>query len=66
MEIKYYKSVVRVLNKDCVYKRGLNLSKEVLWVSKGQRIAVLRAIKVGDPKKICQLPRFEPALPTLG
>ena len=65
-EIKCIISAARLFNKDSVNKKGLDLSKEVLWVSKGQRIAVLRAIKVGDPKKICQLPRFEPALPTLG
>ena len=30
---KYIKSAARVLNRDCVNKRGLDLSKEVLWVS---------------------------------
>ena len=37
---------------DCVNKRGLDLSKEVLWVSVGQRAAVLRAVKVEGQKKI--------------
>ena len=37
MEMKCIKSVARVLNKDCVNKRGLDLSKNVLWVSVGQR-----------------------------
>ena len=52
MEIKYVKSAARFLNKDWVNIRGLDLSKEVLWVSVGQRAAVLRAVKVGGQKKI--------------
>ena len=28
----------------------MDLSKEVLWVSVGQRVAVLRAVKVGGKK----------------
>ena len=35
MEIKYIKSSARVLDKDCVNKGGLDLSKGVLWVSVG-------------------------------
>ena len=35
--------------------RGLDLSKEVLWVSVGQLAAKLQAVKVGGVKKI--LPR---------
>ena len=31
--------------------RGLDLSKEVLWVSVGQRAVVPRAVKVGGQKK---------------
>ena len=46
-ETKYFKSASRLLDRDCVNKRGLNLSKEVLWVSVGQRAAELPAIKVG-------------------
>ena len=34
-----------------VNKEGLDLSKEVLWVSVGQRAAELPAIKVGGKKK---------------
>ena len=34
MEIEYLKSAARLLNKE-----GLDLSKEVLWVSVGQRAA---------------------------
>ena len=52
MEIKYIKSAARVLNRDCVNKGGLDLSKEVLWVSVGQRAADLRAVKFGGQKKI--------------
>ena len=33
MEIKYIKSAAKLLNKDYINKRGLDLSKEVLWVS---------------------------------
>ena len=50
MEIKYVKSSARLLDRDSVNKRGLDLSKEVLWVSVGQRAAVLRAVKVGGQK----------------
>ena len=52
MEINYIKSAARVLNRDCVNKRGLDLSKKVLWVSVGQWAADLWAVKVGGQKKI--------------
>ena len=52
MEIRYIKSAARVLNRNCVNKRGLDLSKNVLWVSVGQGAADLRAVKVGGQKKI--------------
>ena len=52
MEIKYIKSAARILNRNCVNKRGLDLSKNVLWVSVGQGAADLRAVKVGGQKKI--------------
>ena len=52
MEIKYIKSAARVLNRNCVNKGGLDLSKNVLWVSVGQRAADLRAVKVGSQQKI--------------
>ena len=51
MEIRYIKSAARVLNRTCVNKRGLDLSKNVLWVSVGQGAADLRAVKVGGQKK---------------
>ena len=39
MEMKCIKSAARLLDKDYVNKRGLDLSKEVLWVFVGQRAA---------------------------
>ena len=51
MEMKYIESAARVLNRNCVNKGGLDLSKNVLWVSVGQRAADLRAVKVGGQKK---------------
>ena len=51
-EMKYSKSATRLLNRNCVNKGGLDLSKEVLWVSVGQRAAELWAVKVGGQKKI--------------
>ena len=51
-EIKYIKSAARLLDRVWVNKRGLDLSKEVLWVFVGQRTAELPAIKVGGLKKI--------------
>ena len=50
--MKCIKSAARLLDKDCVNKGGLDLSKEVLWVSVDQRAAVLQAVKVGGQKKI--------------
>ena len=60
MEIKYIKSAARVLNRDCVNKRGLDLSKNVLWVSVGQGAADLQAVKVGGQKKFCRRAGLEP------
>ena len=51
MDIKYIKSAARVLNRDCVKKGGLDLSKNVLWVSVSQRAADLRAVKVEGQRK---------------
>ena len=50
--MKYVKSAARLLDRNCVNKGGLDLSKEVLWVSVGQRAAELRAVKVGGQQKI--------------
>ena len=55
MEMKYVKSASRLLNRVWVNIRGLDLSKEVLWVSVGQRVAELRAVKVRDQEKILLL-----------
>ena len=46
MEIRYIKSAARVFNRNCVNKGGLDLSKNVLWVSVGQGAADLQAVKV--------------------
>ena len=51
MEIKYIKSAGRLLDRHCVNRGGLDLSKAVLWVSVGQGAAELPAIKVGGLKK---------------
>ena len=53
MEIKQTKSPTRLLNRDYVNKGGLDISKEVLWISVGQRAADLQAVKVGGQKKFC-------------
>ena len=52
MEMKYNESAARVLTRNCVNKKGLDLSKEVLWVSVGQRTADFRVVKVGDQQKV--------------
>ena len=54
--IKYFKSAARLSDRVLVNKRGLDLSKEVLWVSVGQRAAELRAVKVGGQKKFADWP----------
>ena len=43
--------VYRLLDRNCVNKGGLDLCKEVLWVSVGQRAAEIPAIKVGGLKR---------------
>ena len=57
MEIKFIISAARVLNRNCVNKRHLDLSKNVLWVSVGQWAADLWAVKVGGQKKFCRSAR---------
>ena len=52
MDKKYIKSAARLLHRDYVNRRGLDLSKEVLWVSVGQRAAKLHAGKVGGQQKV--------------
>ena len=51
MEIECLKSAARLLDRNCVYRGGLDLSKEALCVSVGQMAAELPAIKVGDLNK---------------
>ena len=46
MEMKCIKRAARLLDIDCVNNRSLDLSKEVMWVSVGQKVAVLQAVKV--------------------
>ena len=51
MEIKYIQSAARLLNRNCVNKEVLDLSKEVLWAFVGQTVAELPAIKVEGLKQ---------------
>ena len=51
MGMKYMKSAARLLDRYCVNRKGLDLSKEVLWVSVGQRAAALLAVKVGGSQE---------------
>ena len=66
MAIKYIKSPATLLKRVYVNKRGLDLSKEVLWVSVGQGAAALQVVKVEGQKKFCQSDKFEPASPAPG
>ena len=52
MEMKYFKNAARLLDRIYFNKGDLDLSKEVLWVSVGQRAADLWAVKVGGQQKI--------------
>ena len=54
--MKYIKSAARVLDRACVNKGGLDLSKEVLWFSVGQRASDLRVVKVGGKKNSANCP----------
>ena len=47
----YLSNAASLLNRRYFKKQGQDLSKEVLWVSVGQREAKLPAIKVGGLKK---------------
>ena len=64
----YPKNAASPLNRVYVNRRGLDLSKEVLWVSVGQLAAKLQAVKVGGLKKLlpsgpsqttCEQPGFD-------
>ena len=50
--MKYVKSAARLLDRKIVNKVGLDLSKEVLWVSVGQRAPELQALKVGGQQNL--------------
>ena len=50
--IEHIKSIARLLDRDYVNRRGLDLSKEVLWTFVGQGAAELRSVKVGGQNKI--------------
>ena len=56
MEVKCIKSVARLLDSNWVNKGGLDLFKEVLWISVGKRAADLRAVKFGGQKKFADQP----------
>ena len=66
MNIKCLKSAARLLNRDYVNRRGLDLSKEVLWVSVDQRAAELPAAKLEDKKKFYHSAQFKPNSPAPG
>ena len=55
MVTKQLKSAARLLQRNCVNRRGSDLSKEVLWVSVGQRAAEVWAVKVKGQIKIMSL-----------
>ena len=61
--MKYNDSAFRLLDRVWVNIGGLDLSKEVLWVSVGQRAAELRAVKVGEKKYSAERPGSNPDHP---
>ena len=62
MEIEYFKSPARLLDRD-QDKGGLDLAKEVLWVSVGQRAAELQVVKVGYQKNSANWTGSNPLCP---
>ena len=54
------------MNRDCANRRGLDLSKEVLWVSVTQRAAELPAVKVEGQEKILPVGRVRNRLARAG
>ena len=62
-EIKYIKTAARLLDRNMVNREGLDLSKQVLWVSVGQRAAELPAVKVGGKKNSAGRPGSNPTCP---
>ena len=59
MRIRYNKSAARLLNRNWVNKKGLDLFKEVLWVSVRQWVAELLAVRVEGQKIFCHSARFK-------
>ena len=55
-EMECVKSAAILLNRDCVNKRYLDLSKKALWVSVGQRVVEVQAVKVGGKKNSADQP----------
>ena len=55
-EIEYLKRAARLLNREWVNRRGSDLPEEVLWVSAGQMVAELLAVKVGGQKNSADWP----------
>ena len=55
MLTKHHKSAARIFNRDCINRRGLDLSKEVLWVTTSQRAAEQTAVKFGGKKILTQV-----------
>ena len=64
MGIEYLKSAARLLNTDYVPRRCLDLPKEVLWVSVGQKEAKLQAVRVGGKKNSAARPSSNPTIPS--
>ena len=60
MDIECIKSAARLLDRDCVNRCGLDLSKEALCIFVGEKTTKKPAFKVGDPKKFCRLATVEP------
>ena len=56
MEIEFVKSAARLSDRKWINKRGLDLSKEVLWVSVDQSVAELKAVKVRGKKNSAARP----------
>ena len=55
-EMECVKSAAILLNRDCVNKRYLDLFKKALWVSVGQRVVEVQAVKVGGKKNSADQP----------
>ena len=58
-EIKWIKSAARVLNRNCVNKEGLDLSKEVLWVSADWPIMVEVGSNLADRQNFLLTSNFD-------